>query len=118
MYQELNGNQVIYEHGSSYQTGGWYAVWYYSWLAASYWTVGIKFAKKTLILQNYQKERYDWKFLLFGANIDAIKIAASFGISAERALKYCIYNEGIQRNLDAVSSVASCMRCDVQINES
>ena len=35
-----------------------------------------------------QKERYGWEFLFLGANIDAAKEAARFGIRADRAANY------------------------------
>ena len=35
-----------------------------------------------------QKEKYGWEFLFLGANIDAAKEAARFGIGADRAANY------------------------------
>ena len=35
-----------------------------------------------------QKEKYGWEFLFLGANIDAAREAARFGIAAERAANY------------------------------
>ncbi|MBQ9428757.1 MAG: VWA domain-containing protein [Clostridia bacterium] len=35
-----------------------------------------------------QKEKYGWEFLFIGANIDAVKTAAKFGIDRERAVNY------------------------------
>ena len=35
-----------------------------------------------------QKEKYGWEFLFLGANIDAAKEAARFGINADRAANY------------------------------
>ena len=35
-----------------------------------------------------QKEKYGWEFLFLGANIDAAKEAARFGIDADRAANY------------------------------
>ncbi len=35
-----------------------------------------------------QKEKYGWEFLFLGANIDAAKEAARFGIGADRAVNY------------------------------
>ena len=35
-----------------------------------------------------QKEKYGWEFLFLGANIDAAKEAARFGITADRAANY------------------------------
>ncbi len=41
-----------------------------------------------------QKERYGWEFLFLGANIDAAKEAARFGIDADRAANYHADSEG------------------------
>ena len=41
---------------------------------------------KEMITQ--QKEKYGWEFLFLGANIDAAKEAARFGIDADRAANY------------------------------
>ena len=35
-----------------------------------------------------QKEKYGWEFIFLGANIDAAKEAARFGIGADRAVNY------------------------------
>ena len=35
-----------------------------------------------------QKEKYGWEFLFLGANIDAAREAARFGIDADRAANY------------------------------
>ena len=41
-----------------------------------------------------QKERYGWEFLFLGANIDAAREAARFGIGADRAANYHADSEG------------------------
>ena len=43
-------------------------------------------AVKTMITR--QKEKYGWEFLFLGANIDATREAARFGIDADRAANY------------------------------
>lgn len=48
---------------------------------------------------------------------DAIRTASEFGISDDRAVKYCPDNEGTRRNFDALSSTVSCMRADIPINK-
>ena len=45
------------------------------------------YAKLKAMIQR-QKERYGWEFLFLGANIDAAKEAARFGISEDRAADY------------------------------
>ncbi|MEE1162246.1 MAG: vWA domain-containing protein, partial [Lachnospiraceae bacterium] len=41
-----------------------------------------------------QKEKYGWEFLFLGANIDAAKEAARFGIDADRAADYHADTQG------------------------
>ena len=57
-----------------------------------------------------QKEKYDWEFLFLGANIDAAKEAARFGISADRAVRYESDHEGTALNYAVISETVSCMR--------
>ena len=47
---------------------------------------------KTMIQR--QKEKYGWEFLFLGANIDAAKEAARFGIGADRAANYHADSKG------------------------
>ena len=59
-----------------------------------------------------QKEKYGWEFLFLGANIDAAKEAARFGIDADRAANYhadAMGTEVIYEAMsDAVYSVRAC----------
>ena len=57
-----------------------------------------------------QKERYGWEFLFLGANIDAEKEAARFGISAERALDYKCDEVGTALNYDVISEAICTVR--------
>lgn len=57
-----------------------------------------------------QKEKFGWKFLFLGANIDAVSTAEGFGISADRAVTYKADSEGTRMNFDAVSEVVGCVR--------
>ena len=57
-----------------------------------------------------QKEKYNWEFLFLGANIDAAKEAARFGISADRAVRYQSDHEGTLLNYEVLSETVSCMR--------
>ena len=58
-----------------------------------------------------QKEKYGWEFLFLGANIDAIKTAGRFGISADRAANYHSDHEGTALNYEVLSDAVSEMRC-------
>ena len=59
-----------------------------------------------------QKEKYGWEFLFLGANIDAAKEAARFGIQPEFAANYHADSRGTaviyEAMSDAVCSVRAC----------
>lgn len=57
-----------------------------------------------------KKIKHGWEFLFLGANIDAAKEAARFGINADRAVDYHSDPIGTAVNYDTVSDVVSCMR--------
>ena len=65
-----------------------------------------------------QQERYGWEFIFLGANIDAAREAARFGISEDRAANYHADSQGTAVIYEAVSEAvcnvrASCpMRAD------
>lgn len=61
-----------------------------------------------------QKKRYGWKFLFLGANIDAIKEAARFGINANRAVNYECDSKGMEVSYKTLNEAVSRVRmCDV-----
>ena len=57
-----------------------------------------------------QKERYGWEFLFLGANIDAAREAARFGISADRAANYNADSVGTKVIYEAVSETVCNFR--------
>ncbi len=57
-----------------------------------------------------QKEKYGWEFLFLGANIDAAKEAARFGIDADRAVNYKCDKEGTALNYEVISVVVCSVR--------
>lgn len=57
-----------------------------------------------------QKERYGWEFIFLGANIDAAKEAARFGIDADRAANYHADHEGTAVIYKAVSEAVCELR--------
>ena len=57
-----------------------------------------------------QKAKYGWKFLFLGANIDAAKEAARFGIAAERAVNYKCDEMGTALNYDVISEAICTVR--------
>ena len=61
-----------------------------------------------------QKEKYGWEFIFLGANIDAAKEAARFGIGADRAANYHADRQGTAVIYEAVSEAV----CRVRANRS
>ena len=57
-----------------------------------------------------QKERYGWEFLFLGANIDAAREAARFGIAPERAANYHADHQGTGVIYEAVSETLCSFR--------
>ena len=58
-----------------------------------------------------QKEKYGGEFLFLGANIDAPKEAARFGIGADRAANYHADSEGTNVIYETVSEAIAQVRC-------
>lgn len=70
---------------------------------------------KTMIER--QKEKYGWEFLFLGANIDAAKEAARFGIGADRAANYHADSIGTAVIYEAVSeAVCNIRACQPMTN--
>ena len=57
-----------------------------------------------------QKEKYGWEFLFLGANIDAAKEAARFGIDADRAVNYKCDEAGTALNYEVISEAVCSVR--------
>ena len=57
-----------------------------------------------------QKEQYGWEFLFLGANIDAAKEAARFGIGADRAANYHADHQGTEVIYETVSEAICHVR--------
>lgn len=58
----------------------------------------------------HQKNTYSWEFVFLGANIDAVKTAADFGISADRAQNYHADSDGVELNFRVVSEAVTSFR--------
>ena len=58
----------------------------------------------------HKKEKYGWEFLFLGANIDAAKEAARFGIGADRAANYKCDEAGTALNYEVISEAVCCVR--------
>ena len=63
---------------------------------------------KTMIQR--QKEKYGWEFIFLGANIDAAREAARFGIDADRAANYHADHQGTAVIYQAVSEAVCAVR--------
>ena len=63
---------------------------------------------KTMIRR--QQEKYGWEFIFLGANIDAAKEAARFGISEDRAANYHADSTGTAVIYEAMSDVVRSVR--------
>ena len=57
-----------------------------------------------------QKEKYGWEFIFLGANIDATKEAARFGIDADRAANYHADSTGTTVIYEAMSEAVCSIR--------
>lgn len=57
-----------------------------------------------------EKTKYGWEFIFLGANIDAVRTASRFGISADRAVDYVPDNTGTRLNYDAMAETVACYR--------
>ena len=58
----------------------------------------------------HEKEKYGWEFLFLGANIDAAREAARFGIDADRAANYHADHQGTGVIYEAVSEAVCQVR--------
>lgn len=57
-----------------------------------------------------QKMLYNWEFIFLGANMDAIAQARSFGIHADKAVRYHSDKEGTSLNFDVLSEAIAAKR--------
>ena len=58
----------------------------------------------------HEKEKYGWEFLFLGANIDAAKEAARFGIAPDRAVDYKCDQAGTALNYEVIGEAVRCVR--------
>lgn len=66
--------------------------------------------KKIKKMIEHQKEKKNWEFIFLGANIDAISVAESFGVSKNRAVRYECDSYGTSLNFNVMSNVISKAR--------
>lgn len=72
-------------------------------------------AREVRELIQRQKSRYGWEFLFLGANIDAVRTAEDYGISADRAVQFHNDSRGTELNYEAVCCAVSALRSDCAI---
>ena len=65
---------------------------------------------KVKAMSEHQREKYGWEFLFLGANIDAAREAARFGIRADRAANYHADHIGTEVIYEAVSEAVCQVR--------
>ena len=58
----------------------------------------------------YQKQKYGWEFVFFGANMDAVLEAEKLGISAEYAQNYRADASGTSTAYSAISAISTAYR--------
>ena len=66
----------------------------------------------------HEKQKYGWEFLFLGANIDAVKEAANFGITPDRAVTYKCDETGTALNFEAIGDAVSCVRASIPLPSS
>ena len=57
-----------------------------------------------------QERRFGWEFRFLGANIDAAREAARFGIAPDRAVDYKCDAQGTALNYEVISEAVRCVR--------
>ncbi len=57
-----------------------------------------------------EREKYGWEFLFLGADMDAIQVAARFGIRSDRAVTFEKDSVGTRLNYDVLSETVSNVR--------
>ena len=65
---------------------------------------------KVKAMIEHQREKYGWEFLFLGANIDAAREAARFGIRADRAANYHADHIGTEVIYEAVNEAVCQVR--------
>ena len=68
--------------------------------------------EKVKAMIEHEQQKYGWEFLFLGANIDAAREGARFGIRPERAVTYKCDAEGTALNYDAVCEAVTELRAN------
>ena len=70
--------------------------------------------EKVAEMINHQRNKYNWAFIFLGTNLDAIKEASKFGVTANHAMTYANNSVGTKFAYAASSNLVSNLRsCEV-----
>lgn len=58
----------------------------------------------------HQTDKYNWKFIFLGANIDAVKVGSHYGISAANTMSFAANSKGISASVDTLTRATSLYR--------
>lgn len=64
----------------------------------------------------HRREKYGWEFLFIGANIDAVEMAARYGIYKDRAVNYNADGEGTHILYETVAKAVSNVRASAPLS--
>jgi hypothetical protein len=67
----------------------------------------------------HQQDKYNWKFVFLGSNIDAISVSANYGISKDSTLEFASNAKGIQASIGTLTRSMACYRAggDYQVSD-
>ena len=69
---------------------------------------------KRLISAHTEKD--NWDFIFLGANMDAVKESAKYGIRGDRTMNYCANRKGVDHAYGAMSSFVTNIRSSVDFD--
>lgn len=78
-------------------------------------------AARVRSMVEHQKEKYNWEFIFFGANIDAAQAAQSIGIASSRAVNYSADVSGTKGVYVSFCNTSTSLRAgktDINLNAS
>ena len=67
-------------------------------------------AEKVKEMVKHQTDKYKWKFIFLGSNIDAVKTGSRYGFAATNSMSYYSSTKGVSNANIALAGAISCMR--------
>ena len=67
-------------------------------------------ADKVKEMVKHQTDKYKWKFIFLGSNIDAVKTGQQYGFARANTMSYCSSTKGVANVNIALAGAVSCMR--------